>query len=230
MTRTVSRAEWLAARLALLEEEKALTQARAALAAKRRALPWTAVDAVYRFGDGPDQTDLPGLFGPYRQLVVMHFMFGADWKAGCPSCSFWADGYDGLTAHLAARDTGFVAVSTADVERIAAYRARMGWRFRWVSGPTAFGRDFGVHFPEPGAVHYNYRDTTFPMTEAPGLSVFYRPDPDVPDQIVHTYSTYARGLDPMNAAYQLLDLTPLGRDEGDLPYPMAWIRHHDEYA
>ena len=149
-------------------------------------------------------------------------MFGQDWDAGCPSCSFWADGFDGVIVHLAQRDTAFVAVSTAPLESLLAYRDRMGWSFPWVSsGGTSFNRDFAV----TGSTSYNYTPTDEPIDELPGLSTFVRRD----DRVFHTTSVYARGLDIFNAAYQLLDLTPLGRHEDDLPWSMAWLRRHDEY-
>ncbi|MEL6234470.1 MAG: DUF899 domain-containing protein [Pseudomonadota bacterium] len=223
----VSRKDWLAARRALLAEEKALTHAREALAAKRRALPWVRVDAAYSFDaqDGP--CSLAMLFGAQSQLIVQHFMFGRDWAEGCVSCSFWADGFNGLTAHLAARDTAFALVSTAPPATIAAYRARMGWDLRWVSDSNgSFSADFGVSFPpDAGPLPYNFGTGTFSGTEAPGISVFARRG----DALFHSYSTYARGLDMLNATYQLLDLTPGGRNEADLPWTMAWLRRHDAY-
>ncbi|RMF40858.1 MAG: DUF899 domain-containing protein [Alphaproteobacteria bacterium] len=226
----VTREKWLKARLELLEAEKAFTRERDALSARRRALPWVRVDTPYRFDTPEGPASLADLFDGRSQLIVSHFMYGPDWEEGCPSCSFWADGYDGLDIHLAHRDTAFVAVSRAPLEKLLAYRERMGWRFRWVSSlNTGFNRDFGVSFtPEEiaaGTAVYNYRPKGFPSTEAPGFSVFARRGTEV----YHTYSTYARGLDMMNTAYHLLDLTPKGRDEDGLPWPMAWLRRHDRY-
>ena len=231
MPAIVSREEWLVARKAHLEDEKAFTRARDALSARRRALPWVRVEKDYAFQaeDGPKGLD--DLFGPHSQLIVMHFMYGPDWDAGCPSCSFWADGYDGLDIHLAHRDTALVAVSNTGLDKIQAYKARMGWDLAWVSSLDGdFNSDFQVSFTpeemETGTSVYNYRQMRFPAAEAPGLSVFYRPGPD---QIIHSYSTYARGLDIMNTAYNLLDLTPKGRDEAGLNNPMAWLRRRDQY-
>ena len=158
-------------------------------------------------------------------------MFGPDWEEGCPSCSFWADGYNGLDVHLAHRDTALVAVSNTSLDKIDAYKARMGWSLPWVSSMGSdFNADFHVTFTEDqlqtGTAVYNYAQKRFPSTEAPGLSVFHKPDADT---IVHTYSTYARGLDMMNAAYHLLDLTPQGRDENGLDFTMAWLRRRDQY-
>lgn len=232
MTRIVSREEWLAARRAHLEDEKAFTRARDALAARRRVLPWVRIDKNYRFRTREGEAGLADLFDGQKQLIVSHFMFGPDWEEGCPSCSFWADGYSGLETHLAHRDTAFVAVSNTSLDKIDEYRRRMGWTFRWVSSlGSDFNRDFHVTFtPEElanGTAVYNYAPGGFPSTEAPGLSVFYRPDQDT---VVHSYSTYARGLDMMNAAYHLLDLTPMGRHEEELNHPMAWLRRRDQYS
>ncbi len=225
----VSREEWLEARRAHLADEKAFTRARDALTARRRALPSVKVDKTYLF-EGPQGTQtLSDLFGPHSQLIVSHFMYGPDWEEGCPSCSFWADGYDGLEIHLAHRDTAFVTVSNTSLENIERYRTRMGWKLSWVSSlGSDFNADFHVSFtPEQmaaGDADYNYAPRGFPAPEAPGLSVFHKPDANT---VVHTYSTYARGLDMMNAAYHLLDLTPKGRDEGD--GIMRWLRRHDQY-
>lgn len=231
MPEIVSRQEWLAARRAHLEDEKAFTKARDALSARRRALPWVRVDKTYTFQTHDGPVGLGDLFGAHRQLIVKHFMFGPDWDAGCPSCSFWADGYDGLDVHLAHRDTALVLVSNTSLDKIDAYKARMGWSLPWVSSlGSDFNADFHVSFTQDqlqtGTAVYNYAQKRFPSTEAPGLSVFHKPDADT---IVHTYSTYARGLDMMNAAYQLLDLTPKGRDEDGLEFAMAWLRRRDQY-
>ncbi|HSF94296.1 MAG TPA: thioredoxin family protein [Thermohalobaculum sp.] len=228
----VSREEWLAARTRLLEDEKAFTRARDALSARRRALPWVRVEKDYRFRTPDGEKTLGDLFGPHSQLIVSHFMFGPDWEQGCPSCSFWADGYNGLEVHMAHRDAGFVAVSNTAPEKIGAYRQRMGWSFPWVSSlGSEFNRDFQVSFTEAdkvdGEVYYNYARRRFPASEAPGISVFYKPEPGT---VVHTYSTYARGLDMLNAAYHLMDLLPKGRDEDGLDFTMAWLRRRDEYA
>jgi predicted dithiol-disulfide oxidoreductase (DUF899 family) len=156
-------------------------------------------------------------------------MMGPDWDEGCPSCSFWADGYDGLGVHLAHRDTTLVAISRAPLADIEAYRERMGWSFTWVSSLRSdFNTDYGVSFPEGGdGAGYNCRPfSPEPGTELPGLSVFHRDEDGI---VYHTYSAYGRGLDIFNSAYQLLDTTPKGRDEDDLPHTMAWLRRHDAY-
>lgn len=223
--------DWLAARKDLLAKEKAFQKARDELAETRRALPWVRIDKDYRFQGEVGSLAFADLFGPHSQLIVYHFMFHPDWEAGCKSCSFWADNYDNSQAHLAARDVALAAVSTAPLEKLLAYRHRMGWSFPWVSsGGTDFNSDFHVTFtPEEIAnkdVIYNYKPNAFAGEEAPGLSVFYKDDDGT---IYHTYSTYSRGLDPYNTTYQLLDIVPKGRNEADLPYPMDWLRRHDEY-
>jgi predicted dithiol-disulfide oxidoreductase (DUF899 family) len=159
-------------------------------------------------------------------------MFGPDWEEGCPSCSYLADHFDGAIVHLNHRDVTFVTVSRAPLEKLEAYKARMGWRFKWVSSlESDFNRDYHVSFNQDdmakGEVYYNYRTTTFPSDEAPGLSVFRK---DESGEVFHTYSTYARGLDMLIGAYNLLDLVPKGRNEDGLPYTMQWIRRHDRYA
>lgn len=228
----VSRAEWLQARQALLEREKAFTRERDALSAARRELPWVRVDKDYAF-TGPDGSlGLADLFGDCSQLAIYHFMFDDDWQAGCKSCSFWADNYNGVIDHLHARDVAFAAVSKAPLTTLMAFRARMGWRFNWVSSPgNEFGRDFGVSFTpeqiEAGESHYNFGTTTVGMAEMPGLSAFIK---DSDGTIFHTYSCYGRGLDMLNAAYHHLDLMPRGRDEDALDFPMAWVRLRDEYG
>jgi predicted dithiol-disulfide oxidoreductase (DUF899 family) len=179
----VEREAWLAARKKHLEDEKAFTKARDALSARRRALPWLRLDKAYRFRTPEGETTLPELFGRHSQLIAVHFMFGPDWDEGCKSCSMMADGYDGLGPHLAARDTAFVIVSNTSIEKIERYRARMGWRFRRVSSlGSDSNRDFNVTFtPEElqaGEAFHNYRKGTFPSTEAPGISVFHKPDAD----------------------------------------------------
>ncbi|MFN0113153.1 MAG: DUF899 domain-containing protein [Paracoccaceae bacterium] len=223
--RIVPREVWLAERRALLADEKAFTKARDALSARRRDLPWVRVDRPYRFDTGTGQATLADLFAGQRQLVVYHFMFGPDWSEGCPSCSFWADNLEGIGIHLAHRDTALAAVSKAPAEKLLAYRARMGWSFPWVSaGASGFNEDFGVSFDGPGG-EYNFFPRTGTHSELPGISVFLREG----GEVFHTYSTYGRGLDMLNGAYHFLDLTPLGRHEESLPWPMAWVRRHDRY-
>ncbi len=226
--------QWLAARRSLLAEEKDFTRLRDHLAAKRRAMPWLRIDKDYRF-DGPEGANLTlgDLFGSRRQLVVYHFMFAPDWEKPCKSCSFWADGYNGVTAHLAARDTRLVAVSRAPREKLEATAKRMGWSFPWYSSDDGdFNYDFDVSFrPEfaagEGAVRYNFAAIDTRMTDLPGISAFIK-EPD--GAVYRTYSAYARGLDALNPAYQLLDVTALGRQEENLPHSMAWVRLRDEYA
>lgn len=221
--RVVTRDEWLRERVRLLDAEKAHQRQRDALAARRRSLPWVRVETDYTFRteDGPRR--LADLFGDRAQLITYHFMYGPDWEEGCPSCSFWADSVDGNVVHLAHRDTSYVHVSNAPLDQLLAYRERMGWDIPWISAAgTSFQADFGV----AGARTYNYVDQDEPNGEVPGLSVFVREGGDV----FHTYSAYARGLEPFNSAYALLDMTPKGRDEEGLPWTMAWLRRHDAYA
>jgi predicted dithiol-disulfide oxidoreductase (DUF899 family) len=227
----VSREEWIKARKTHMAHEKELTRARERLAEERRGLPWVKVDKTYVF-DGPDgKVTLADLFKGRPQLVVQHVMFAPDWDVACKSCSFWADGFERMVPHLAARDTTMVAISRAPFAKLEPFRKRMGWTFDWVSSAgNDFNYDYAVSFtPEQqksGAPVYNYGTTPFGGEEAPGISVFYRDDAG---NIFHTYSTYSRGLDMMNAAYHYLDLTPLGRHEEGLPYPMDWVRLRDQY-
>ena len=228
----VSRDEWIAARKQHLAKEKELTRLRDQLNAQRRDLPWVRVDKPYVF-EGPNgKESLSELFAGKSQLVVQHFMFGADWEAACKSCSFWADNFNGIVVHLMARDVAFVAVSLAPFSRIEAFRKRMGWSFKWVSSSgTDFNHDYHVSFtPQDlagGEVDYNFTRRKTSMSELPGISVFCR---DENGTVFHTYSCYERGLDMMNAAYHYLDLVPKGRDEAGLPYTQSWVRHHDDYG
>jgi len=229
--RVASRDAWTRQRLALLEREKALSRLEDEIARERRTLPWVRVETDYVFDtlDGP--RTLAELFEGRSQLLVQHFMLGPGWEEGCPSCSFMADHIDGIAVHLAHRDIAHVAVSRAPLARIERFRQRMGWCFRWVSSyGNSFNRDFGVSFdPDQrvdGAVTYNYAQQSFPHDEAPGISLFAR---DADGVVFHTYSTYGRGVEAMIGAYRLIDLAPKGRDEDDLPYTMAWVRHHDRY-
>ena len=229
--KVVSSAAWLAARRELLAKEKEFTRLRDELSQKRRELPWEKVEKNYVF-DGPNGKEmLADLFDGRSQLVVYHFMFGPDWKEGCPSCSMAADHFDGSVVHLAQRDVTMIAVSRAPLQQIEAFKRRMGWRFKWVSSiANDFNYDYQVSFKkedlEKGR-YYNYATSGFPMEEAPGLSVFYK---DEAGKIYHNYSTYGRGLEGLLAPYTLLDLVPKGRDEeGMTPHPMAWVRHHDRY-
>ncbi|MEM7429772.1 MAG: thioredoxin family protein [Pseudomonadota bacterium] len=227
-----SRDDWLKTRLELLEEEKAFLRARDALSAKRRELPWVKIEKDYRFQSPEGERSLADLFGGASQLIVQHFMMGPGWENGCPSCSFWADGYDGTMAHMAERDAAFVAISAAPLSEIEAFRSKMGWTFPWASSEGSdFNRDFQASFTDEemaaGEMYYNFRTSSFPAQEAPGASVFAKDDDGT---VYHTYSCYARGLDMLNVVYQYLDLLPKGRDEQDLPHPMAWVRRHNEYG
>jgi len=228
----VTREAWLQARVALLEKEKAFTRKRDALSQARRALPWVEITKSYGFDTETGHKSLDQLFGEHSQLVVYHFMFGPDWQQPCKSCSFWADNFDRIVVHLAARDVTMVAVSRAPLERLTAFKRRMGWNFEWVSSHDSdFNYDFDVSFSndtrENSAPYYNYRTGGFPADEAPGVSVFAKDDDG---KVYHTYSTYARGLDMMNTAYHYLDLVPKGRDEDNLDMSMAWVRLRDEYT
>lgn len=228
----VSHQEWLERRKAFLEKEKQFTQTRAALAQERQALPWEKIEKTYIFRDAEGDVSLADLFDGRRQLVVYHFMFGPDWEQGCPSCSYLADHFEPTVIHLNQRDVTLVAISRTSTETIHAFKSRMGWTFPWVSSlNTDFNQDFHVSFSDDevasGEVAYNYTRQPFPSTEAPGVSVFYKDDNDT---LFHTYSCYARGLDPFITTYQYLDLVPKGRDEDDLDHTMSWVRHHDRYG
>ena len=230
MADSVDTSQWLAARLELLEAEKAFQKAREELAAKRRALPAQAQLPAYVFEGETGPRSLVQLFDEHSQLIVYHFMFGPDWDEGCKSCSFWADSFDGMIPHLAARDVGFAVISRAPLQKLLAYRERMGWRFPWLSsGENSFNCDFGVSFTDEQQTSdnaiYNYKAGPVNGHEKPGVSVFLKDG----DAVYHTYSTYARGLDNLNPVYQLLDLTPHGRNEDGLAYPQEWVRRHDEY-
>lgn len=228
----VSRDEWIEARKALLEREKAFTRERDRLSDERRRLPWRRVERDYRF-DGPDgPRRLGDLFDGRSQLIVYHFMFGPDWGEGCKSCSFLADHFEPAVVHLNQRDVSMVAVSKAPLDRLLAFRRRMGWSFPWFSSrDSGFNEDFGVSFTETeiagGEVEYNYRRQPFPSTEAPGASVFFR---DMDGTVYHTYSVYQRGLDMFIGAYHWLDIVPKGRDEEGLDFTMSWLRLHDSYG
>jgi predicted dithiol-disulfide oxidoreductase (DUF899 family) len=221
---------WSAKRLALLQREKELNRLRDDLARQRRGLPWVRVEKAYTFQDAAGPVALADLFDGRSQLLVYHFMFGPDWTEGCPSCSFWADNFNGVTVHLRHRDVAFVAISRAPYEQLDRYRRRMGWTFRWISScGSDFNRDFGVSFDDDQrqrGAEYNYAPQASPPDEAPGMSAFVI---DADGTVFHTYSTYSRGLDPMNGCYQMLDLVAKGRDEDALPWTMAWLRRHDSY-
>jgi predicted dithiol-disulfide oxidoreductase (DUF899 family) len=248
--KTGSREEWLAARLELLEAEKELTRRSDEVARRRQALPWVKVDKTYRFDTDGGSASLTDLFRGRSQLIVYHFMYGPDYKAGCPSCSMIADGFNGFAVHLANHDVALWAVSRAPLAKLQAYKRRMAWTFPWAS---SFGDDFNFDFDvsiteehqRAGAVEYNYRRGDHPLTAAqvpegvarfaascgtdgrtfmrdrPGMSAFAIED----GVIYHAYSTYARGLDGLWGAYQWLDRAPKGRNEAGV-----WWRRRDEYG
>jgi predicted dithiol-disulfide oxidoreductase (DUF899 family) len=245
----VSRQEWLAARTALLEDEKELTRRSDELAQRRQQLPWVRVEKEYKFETDEGTATLADLFRGNSQLLVYHFMFGPDYKAGCPSCSAIADGFNGIAVHLANHDVTLSAVSRAPLAKLQAYKKRLGWTFPWASSHgTDFNFDFNVSFTEEqqrgGAVEYNYRRAGHamdaqPVNEAvaqfaarcgtdaptfsrdrPGMSAFIREE----GKTYHTYSTYARGLDVLWGMYQWLDRAPKGRNEQGI-----WWRRNDEY-
>lgn len=219
---------WLEARQNLLAKEKAFSRLRDELSKLQRELPWERVDANYVF-DGPGgQRSLGDLFDGRAQLIVYHFMFDPDWEEGCEHCSFWADNFDPNVVHLNARDVSMVAVSLAPYPKLAAYQRRMGWTFNWFSSfGTSFNFDYGVSFTADEQAtegFYNYRMQPEPSAHHAGVSVFYKNH----EGLFHTYSTYARGIDMFNAAYNYLDVVPAGRGE-EGHHPQYWVRRHDEY-
>jgi predicted dithiol-disulfide oxidoreductase (DUF899 family) len=229
--KVVSGDQWIEARKQLLIKEKEFTRLRDQLSQERRDLPCERVEKNYVF-DGPDgKQTLSDLFAGKSQLIVYHFMFDPSWEAGCRSCSFWADNFNGIDIHLKHRDVSFLAISRAPLPKLEAYRRRMRWGFKWVSSfGSDFNYDFGVSFtPEQmaaGMAYWNYANQKPFEAETVGISVFCRDQA----QIFHTYSCYQRGVDMLNGAYHYLDLTPKGRDEADQkPYAQAWVRRHDEY-
>jgi predicted dithiol-disulfide oxidoreductase (DUF899 family) len=249
-----TREEWLAARIALLEREKELTRRSDKLARERQELPWVRVEKEYRFETDEGTKTLPELFAGRSQLLVYHFMFGPAYTSGCPTCSAAADTFDGGVVHLNQRDVTFLCASRAPLEKLQAYKRRMGWSFPWVSAAgSEFNFDFGVSFTEEQqreGAEYNYRslelksvleegvandqivelayavgtDLARYLTELPGLSAFALKD----GVVYHTYSCYARGGEFVLGFYPFLDRAPKGRDEGSPPE--NWIRRHDEYG
>ncbi len=228
----MSSKQWTSRRAALLQKEKEFFRLRDELSAQVRSLPWERVTKAYTF-TGPDgPLTLAELFGSHSQLIVYHFMFAEDATAGCPSCSLMTDTLNPTSAHLAARDVAVALVSRAPIGKLLAYRQRMGWDISWVSSA---GSDFNPDFQactdnvqEDG--RYMYNDelmSKYPLGEQPGLSVFAK---NGQGEIFHTYSTYARGLEPFMTTYPLLDIVPKGRDETELPFGMAWVHRHDEYV
>jgi predicted dithiol-disulfide oxidoreductase (DUF899 family) len=222
--------QWVSARKALLAKEKEFTRLRDELSRQQRELPWVKVTEPYSFEGPRGKETLADLFEGRSQLVVYHFMFGPDWEAGCPHCSFWADNFDRVIVHLNQRDVTMVAVSRAPYPKLAAYEKRMGWSFKWVSSAgSTFNFDYGVSFtPEQVAAKsadYNFKVQDPGFDEREGMSVFTK---DASGAIFHTYSAYARGIDVFNTAYHYLDVVPKGRDEGGRS--QFWVRRRDEYG
>jgi len=196
-----------------------------------RDMPWVLVDKEYLFDVPNGKQTLSDLFDGRSQLIVYHFMYDPNWDAGCPSCSFWADNFNGIVVHLNQRDVTMMAVSKAPYSKIGEYKKRMGWDFKWVSSyDNDFNFDYHVSFTaeelreKKAFYNYNLQDTHSPERE--GVSVFYK---DTAGHVFHTYSAYARGIDVLNVAYHYLDLVPNGRDEDGHEFPQFWVRRHDEY-
>ncbi len=229
---TATREEWLVARRELLEKEKELTRRSDELARERLELPWVPVEKEYRFETPEGTKSLADLFEGRSQLLVYHFMYSPEIDGEfCPSCSLAADHFDGPAPHLAARGVGFTAISRAPLDKIEAYKARMGWEFPWASSlGSDFNFDFNVSFTEEqrageAEAEYNFAPIPEPFVELPGTSVFALED----GVVHHTYSSFARGGDVLMGVYQLLDRAPYGRNEDGLGHPMSWVRRHDEY-
>ena len=222
--------DWIEARKKLLRTEKEFTRLRDELSRERRSLPWEPVGKEYVF-EGPDgKESLAEIFDGRSQLIVYHFMFDPedDWDEACKSCSFWADNFNPIIVHLNARDVTMVAISRAQPEKIARYRERMGWTFKWLSSfGSDFNYDFAVSFrPEDfESPVYNFGTIAPGRADREGMSVFFKDESGV---IFRTYSSYARGIDLFNTAYNYLDVVPKGRGE-DGQFPQYWVRRHDEY-
>jgi predicted dithiol-disulfide oxidoreductase (DUF899 family) len=227
--------EWRVARLELLEREKELSRLGDELARQRRELPWVPVEKEYRFETDEGTRTLAQLFDGRSQLLVYHFMFGLGFRVndeteGCTGCSFVADHFDGALPHLGARDVTLVCSSIAPLERLQAYKERMGWAFPWVSSlGSDFSYDFGAAFSDEQqreGAEYNFQHVEEPFPQKEGLSAFA-----IDEGVVHhTYSTYARGVEALMGTYQILDLAPHGRDEDGLEEGNLWWRRHDEYG
>ena len=227
----VSQNEWLAARKELLRKEKEFTRLRDQLATERRALPWVKVEKNYVFEAPQGPVTLAELFGGRSQLVVKHFMFGPDWSEGCVGCSFELDNTLGALQHLTHHDVSYAVVSRAPIDKIEAFRKRMGWDVTWVSSHDSdFNFDFNVSFtPEQlaeGTASYNYQQGARAMDEMSGRSIFYK---DETGAIFHTYSSFARGGESFLTSYAFLDIVPKGRDETINGNLTDWVRHHDRY-
>ena len=226
------RNEWIEARRRFLAKEKEFTRLREELSRERRELPWERVDKQYVFAGPTGKVTLSDLFAGKSQLVVYHLMFAPDADTACRGCSFWADNFNGTIPHLEQRDVSFVAISRAPLSKLQSFATRMGWSFKWVSSSDGdFNYDYQASFRDEdvarGTAVYNYERNPDKMADKPGFSVFFK---DEDGSIFHTYSTYARGIDPMNVTFQLLDLVPKGRDEAGLPHPMSWVRLRDQYG
>jgi predicted dithiol-disulfide oxidoreductase (DUF899 family) len=232
--RIVSRDEWLIERKQHLAMEKAFTRLRDEVSRQRQSLPWVRIDKEYVFEGPGGRESLRDLFEGRSQLIVYHFMFAPDWSEGCASCSFVSYHIDPMLIHLAHRDVTLRVISRAPIERIEAFRKRMGWKFKWLSSLNdEFNFDFHASFPPEravdGKVTYNY--TSFDVApgmleDGPGISVFAKDDDG---NVYHTYSTYSRGVDLLVGTYNYLDLVPKGRDEDGFAFDMTWLRHHDRY-
>jgi predicted dithiol-disulfide oxidoreductase (DUF899 family) len=227
----VSHEEWTTTRTAFLAKEKEFTRLREELARERRELPWEHVSKQYVFQSERGRETLADLFDGRTQLIVYHFMFEPEWDIGCRGCSYWADSFNGVIAHLNQRDVTLVAVSRAPLEKLQAQARQFGWTFKWVSSVgDDFNQDYNVWFsPEVLArneASHNYGSEKVSMPSKPGISSFLKDGPHV----FHTYSTYGRGIDMMNTAYQYLDIAPKGRDEAGLTFPMAWVKHRIAYG
>lgn len=228
----VSREEWLAARRELLAKEREATHLRDAVNAARLALPWVEVDKSYMFDTPNGRRNLAELFDGRSQLIVYHFMFGPEWKAGCPGCSFLADHFDGALPHLNHHDVTLTAVSRGPLTAIEAYKTRMGWHFPWVSSAGSdFNTDYQVSFSDEqldsGWVEYNYERSKVGARgdheESPGLSAFFK---NADGTVYHSYSSYARGFEELIGTLMILDRAPKGRNENGT---MSFVRRHDEY-
>jgi predicted dithiol-disulfide oxidoreductase (DUF899 family) len=227
----VSREEWLAARKALLAMEKEETKLRDKVRAERLTLPWVKVDKTYTFETPEGRKTLADLFDGRSQLIVYHFMYGPDWEAGCPGCSFMADHIDGMLPHLNNHDVTMIAVSRAPLEKLETYKKRMGWKFPWISSYRSdFNFDYHVSFTKEelatGKVMYNYRETASEDAhdELPGLSAFFR---DEDGTVYHTYSDYARGGEEALGTLMILDRAPKGRNETGT---LSFVKRKDEYV
>lgn len=227
----VSHEEWVEARKRFLAKEKQLTHLRDELSRERLELPWERVEKNYQFESGQGRETLADLFGGHSQLMVYHLMYAPEWEISCKSCAFWADNFNGIVPHLAQHDVAFVAISRAPLAKLQKQAREFGWNFEWVSSLDDFNYDYDVSFsPEALArdeAYYNYGSMKVSGTDYPGISAFFK---DEDGKVYHTYSAYSRGIDAFNAAYQYLDVAPLGRNEDGLGYPMAWVKHRIAYG